>query len=291
MANFKVYDAFEKDDLDIAMIRGADETALLISKLGEAEISHWLFEQTKPETVYILPTANFEKRHFFDGIIGEVSGLETLILNAYGQIDIAELSGINPEQKTLISLDLICRYTGLIISPRDLIDSVSKIENIFLHIDIGTAIDNIDLKLFAGADLVTAKTKLAETFDNIALNQRRVNFEARVSERIADCGVAAQDLVRLPGISCLIIDGVNGEVMTQILKQSGVRAITACACGAPDGEIPPIFAELGYSFIEASNAVTFDLAAFADQNDVGQLIDKIVAVADTARQFSGFKNV
>lgn len=102
-------------------------------------------------------------------------------------------------------------------------------------------------------------------------------FESKICETITDVQVTAQNSLRLPNTSSLIIKNVDGETMLMSLDIKGFAVSTGAACSSGSPEPSPVLLAVGLTKLEAQNSLRVSLGW---ENTLEEVDDFILALTD-----------
>lgn len=115
------------------------------------------------------------------------------------------------------------------------------------------------------------------------LAELRKLFESELRGRLAGVEVVAEDVARLPGTSCILVDGVEGESVMIALDLSGIAVSTGAACRTSSRDPSHVLVAMGYEPHRAHSAlrVTFGRSNTAEQ--ALRAAQRLVAIVEKMR--------
>lgn len=113
----------------------------------------------------------------------------------------------------------------------------------------------------------------------------RDRFENLVLELIPNVKVNAKDLLRLPGTSSLVLDGVEGETLLMNLDMEGFAVSTGAACSSGSPEPSPSLLAMGLTRREAQSSLRVSFGWENTMEDVELFVAKLITVVQRQRQF------
>ncbi len=108
-------------------------------------------------------------------------------------------------------------------------------------------------------------------------------FEERVFKEIPSVTITAKESARLPNTSCLVIEGVDGEVLLMSLDLHGFAVSTGAACSSGSPEPSPALISMGLSREEAQNSLRVSLGWNTTQEEIDSFIETLKATVHRLR--------
>lgn len=112
----------------------------------------------------------------------------------------------------------------------------------------------------------------------------RDQFESAVRETIE--GVSINGAQRVPNISNMMFDGVDGEAVLINLDMQGVAVSTGSACSSGTIEASPVIKALGFDDRSARGAVRFSFGRMNTEEEVRRVAEMLPAIVERIRSLS-----
>ncbi len=116
------------------------------------------------------------------------------------------------------------------------------------------------------------------------LTEMRFRFESSVAETIPGARINGVNAARLPNISNISFEGIEGEGLLINLDMHGVAVSTGSACSSGSIEPSPVILALGGPDELARGAVRFSFGKQNDDVDVDRLLEILPNAVDTLRR-------
>jgi cysteine desulfurase len=118
------------------------------------------------------------------------------------------------------------------------------------------------------------------------LRSLRDRFEQGVFERIRDVALNGDAAHRLPNISNLSFDLIEGEGLLINLDMQGIAVSTGSACSSGSLEPSPVIRALGRDDAAARGAIRFSFGRFNSDADVERTLEVLPAAVENLRKLS-----
>ncbi|MCA1590002.1 MAG: cysteine desulfurase [Acidobacteria bacterium] len=122
--------------------------------------------------------------------------------------------------------------------------------------------------------------------DATRLCHLRDRFERRIIEKISGAEVNGSRDVRLPNISNISFDRIEGEGLLINLDMKGIAVSTGSACSSGSLEPSPVIRALGRDDDSARGAIRFSFGRYNTQADVDTVLDVLPAAIDNIRRLN-----
>lgn len=129
-----------------------------------------------------------------------------------------------------------------------------------------------------------AGTELAD--ENERLAALRDRFEDNILERIDGSHLNGDRSLRLPNISNISFDGIEGEALLINLDMQGIAVSTGSACSSGSLEPSPVIRALGADDQRARSAIRFSLGRMNTEEDVDAVLDALPRSIENLRAIS-----
>lgn len=129
-----------------------------------------------------------------------------------------------------------------------------------------------------------AGTELAG--ENERLAALRDRFEDNILERIDGSRLNGDRSLRLPNISNISFDGIEGEALLINLDMQGIAVSTGSACSSGSLEPSPVIRALGADDQRARSAIRFSLGRMNTEEDVDAVLDTLPRSVENLRAIS-----
>ncbi|MBX7053882.1 MAG: cysteine desulfurase [Pyrinomonadaceae bacterium] len=129
-----------------------------------------------------------------------------------------------------------------------------------------------------------ARSELSTVGSN--LQAMRDRFESRVCEAIPDIVVNGLGAERVPNVSNISFDGVEGEGLLINLDMHGVAVSTGSACSSGSIEPSRVIKALGRDDSLARGAIRFSFGKFNTDDDVDHVLEVLPAAVENLRKLN-----
>ncbi len=126
------------------------------------------------------------------------------------------------------------------------------------------------------------------TVQTTHLRELRDSFEKGVSDTIPQIVFNGNKLIRLPNISNISFNQIEGEGLLINLDLQGVAVSTGSACSSGSLEPSPVIRALGRNDELSRGAIRFSFGKDSSQNDVNYLLEILPRAVENLRKLSGF---
>jgi cysteine desulfurase len=136
---------------------------------------------------------------------------------------------------------------------------------------------------------IGAAAELAESgvhYDFNSIRTLRDVLEHRTLEMIDGASVNGDTDQRLPNITNISFEGVEGEGLLISLDMKGIAVSTGSACSSGSLEPSPVIRALGRSDEAARTAIRFSLSKFNTEADIDRVLEVLPASIDALRRIS-----
>jgi cysteine desulfurase len=117
------------------------------------------------------------------------------------------------------------------------------------------------------------------------LNELRNTMEARLKSEIMGLSVTAENSLRLPNTSSMVIPGVDGETLLMNLDMRGFEVSTGAACSSGSPEPSPVLLAMGLSRAEAQASLRVGLGWENTKEEIDMFIEALKEVVTHLRSF------
>lgn len=135
-----------------------------------------------------------------------------------------------------------------------------------------------------GEACAIAKTELASAGSK--LRAMRDRFESRVGEAIPDIVVNGLDAERVPNVSNISFDGVEGEGLLINLDMHGVAVSTGSACSSGSIEPSRVIKALGRPDSLARGAIRFSFGKYNTDDELDYVLEVLPAAVENLRKLN-----
>jgi cysteine desulfurase len=118
------------------------------------------------------------------------------------------------------------------------------------------------------------------------LRSLRDRFETEVGESIAGVTYNGHRELRLPNISNISFDGIEGEALLINLDMHGIAVSTGAACSSGTLEPSPVIRALGGGEARARGAIRFSFGKFNAADEIGRTLEVLRRSLDNVRRLS-----
>ncbi len=140
-----------------------------------------------------------------------------------------------------------------------------------------------NLPALVGFGRAAALTRQRLSGDNTLLSELSARFAEQIS-RIPGVILTGPPLAeRLPGHVSLLVDGVEGESLLNLLDQAGVSASSGSYCGAKAMKASPILTAMGVPPEQAVSGIVFSFGPENSFAEVDQAAERLQECTDQAR--------
>lgn len=108
-------------------------------------------------------------------------------------------------------------------------------------------------------------------------------LESRILAEIPGVIVTGSESPRLPNVSSLVIEGVDGEIMLMNLDLRGYSVSTGAACSSGNPEPSPVLLAMGLSRAEAQSSLRLGLGWGNTEAEIESFIADLAAVVEHIR--------
>jgi cysteine desulfurase len=129
-----------------------------------------------------------------------------------------------------------------------------------------------------------ARVHLDERIDRV--RELRDYLEHEVTSRFVDVRVNGNKLHRLPNISNLSFDGIDGESLLIALDLKGIAVSTGSACASGSLEPSHVLQALGLSRQQVRGSLRFSLGAFNTYEEIEYVISAVTETVTRLREMS-----
>jgi cysteine desulfurase len=133
-----------------------------------------------------------------------------------------------------------------------------------------------------------AENGLAEFSTRIA--ELRGRFEDRVLEQINGTSLNGSRSGRIPNLSNIMFEGIDGEGLLINLDMQGIAVSTGSACSSGSIEPSPVIKALGIRDDLARGAVRFSFGKFNTDEDIERVMEVLPNAVETLRRLSPVKH-
>jgi cysteine desulfurase len=144
--------------------------------------------------------------------------------------------------------------------------------------------ENIPAIVGFGAACELARIDLDERTSR--MRELRDYLELEVTSRISGVKVNADPWKRVPNISNLSFQGVDGESLLIALDLKGVAVATGSACSSGSLEPSHVLTALGLSREEVRGSLRFSLSQYTTREEVDYTVSAIAEIAARLREMS-----
>ncbi len=108
-------------------------------------------------------------------------------------------------------------------------------------------------------------------------------LETLVLARIPDLYISGSEVPRLPGLTHLVVPGVLGEGLVQILDQEGFSLSHGAACSGGSMEASHVLLAMGLSEKDAAAGLRISAGMGTKESELSRLVDTMVPVVERLR--------
>ena len=144
-------------------------------------------------------------------------------------------------------------------------------ENIPAIVGFGTACE------LAGASLEARMSRIADLRDYL---------ERELNDRIPGVRANGDPLARLPNISNLSFEGVDGESLLIALDLKGVAVSTGSACSSGSLEPSHVLTALGLSREQVRGSLRFSFSQYTTRQEIDYVVQVLVEIVDRLREMA-----
>ncbi len=138
------------------------------------------------------------------------------------------------------------------------------------------------------AEMTAFKSEIFEQGQRV--QKMRDYFEAEVLKQISEVSITANQNLRLPNTSSLVIPGVDGETLLMNLDMRGFGASTGAACSSGSPEPSPALLAMGLARYEAQSSLRVGLGWSTEESEVENFIENLAAVVEHLRSIKNLKS-
>lgn len=136
---------------------------------------------------------------------------------------------------------------------------------------------------FGKACELAASSIETETTEILGL---RTRFESAVLERIPGSSINGDSEARIPNISNIAFENVDGEGLLINLDMQGIAVSTGSACSSGSIEASPVLLALGQDEKRARSAIRFSFGRFNTSEDVDYVLERLPGAIETLRKLA-----
>ena len=129
--------------------------------------------------------------------------------------------------------------------------------------------------------MATQLNQLTERSEH--MKKLRDSMESQILEKISGVTITGPENSRLPNVSSMKIEGIDGETLLMNLDIEGYSVSTGAACSSGNPEPSPVLLAMGFSRDEAQSSMRIGLGWGNTQKDIDQFVVSLEKVVTRVR--------